>query len=129
MSNQQKHPFGFDSFAVTEEHIKLLKRAVVSWNDCEFGAPEIDCKRPYGNSYVYGDIAKILEIKPEITDRYGEERFSREQTDKMFEWHAGTQTALRIFLATGEMRAGNYECPRYSRDWRRAEERREGGAT
>jgi hypothetical protein len=123
VSNQQKHPFGFESFTVTEEHIKLLRRTVISWNDCEFGAPEIDCKRPYGNSYVYGDIAEILGIKPAIEDEYGENHFSREQTDKMLKWHMGTQAALRIFLATGEMRTGKYECPRYSRDWRRVEER------
>ena len=47
-------------FELTEEHIKLLRQMCVSWDDCEFGAPAIDCKRPYGNSDVYSDIAKIL---------------------------------------------------------------------
>ena len=32
----------------------------VGWQDCEYGAPEIDPKRPYGNSDVEGDIAEIL---------------------------------------------------------------------
>jgi hypothetical protein len=32
----------------------------ITWDDCEFGAPACDCKRPYGNSDVYGDMAEIL---------------------------------------------------------------------
>lgn len=49
-------------FQVTEDHIKLLKRMYVSWDDCEFGAPCIDPKRPYGNSDVEGDIKEITGI-------------------------------------------------------------------
>lgn len=45
---------------ITENHIKLLKRAWVSWYECEYGAPCIDPKRPYGNSDVEGDICDIL---------------------------------------------------------------------
>ena len=47
-------------FTVTEEHLKLLRRAYVGWDPCEFGAPAIDCKRPYGNSDVISDIGEIL---------------------------------------------------------------------
>ena len=39
------------TFEVKPEHIKLIKKMCISWQDCEFGAPAIDCKRPYGNSY------------------------------------------------------------------------------
>ena len=42
--------------------VRLLRRAHVTWMDAEFGAPEIDCKRPYGSSGVYSDIAEILGI-------------------------------------------------------------------
>ena len=49
-------------FTVTDEHLKLLRGAYVGWDDCEFGAPAIDCKRPYGNSDVIADIAEILEV-------------------------------------------------------------------
>ena len=45
---------------LTEEHIKLLRNMYVGWGYCEFGAPEIDPKRPYGNSHVIGDIHTIL---------------------------------------------------------------------
>ena len=29
-------------FELTAEHIKLLRRAYIGWQDCETGAPEID---------------------------------------------------------------------------------------
>jgi Resolvase, N terminal domain len=47
-------------FAITDEHLRLLRRACVMWFDAEFGAPAIDPKRPYGNSIVYADMAEIL---------------------------------------------------------------------
>lgn len=34
------------AFVVTEDHLKLLAQMYVRWEDCEFGAPAIDCKRP-----------------------------------------------------------------------------------
>jgi|SRR5882724_3765869 len=103
-------------FTVTDEHIKLLRAANVGWEDCEFGAPSIDCKRPYGNGNVYGDIAEILSITPIVPDDRGAE-FSNEQTDRMDALHKGTQTALQIFLATGEMKAGRYVADNYDRNW------------
>jgi hypothetical protein len=42
------------------EHLALLKHAEWSWNDCEFGAPSMDPKRPYGNSDVEDDLAELL---------------------------------------------------------------------
>jgi len=56
------------SFEITREHLKLLKNMYVGWDDCEFGAPNIDPKRPYGNSDVINDIANALSIKK--TNRY-----------------------------------------------------------
>jgi hypothetical protein len=103
-----------DDFTVTEDHLKLLRRAGVGWDDCEFGAPAIDCKRPYGNSDVIGDIAEIFgaetdadgEIPPEV-----EEAYTR--------LHAETAIALQIALATGEFRAGRYARSKYGIEWRR----------
>jgi hypothetical protein len=101
-------------FTVTENHIKLLRRANVSWENSEFGAPAIDCKRPYGNSSVYQDIGEILGIKPQ--DKLCGE-FSDAQTDYMRQVHDETQVALQIFLATGQMSVGNYESEKYTNDW------------
>ena len=95
---------------------KLLRNMKVSWDDCEFGAPSIDCKRPYGNSDVYKDISKILEIKGIIVD--GEEVFSQAQIDLMDKLHKETETALQIVLKIGEFRPGEYVADEYRDDWK-----------
>ena len=55
-----------------EEHLKLLKEMYVGWNECEFGAPEIDPKRPYGDSDVYEDMNKILGLPMKSCPHCGE---------------------------------------------------------
>ena len=50
-------------FEIKEEHLKLVRRMVIRYDDsCEFGAPSVDPKRPYGNSDVYKDIARIIKL-------------------------------------------------------------------
>lgn len=49
----------------TADHATLIAAAYWQWNDCEYGAPEIDPKRPYGNSDVEGDLAELLPHLPE----------------------------------------------------------------
>ena len=109
-------------FTVTEEHLKLLRRACVSWDDCEFGAPEIDCKRPYGNSDVYSDIAEILGI-PE--DDWSDEDMGvlPEAEWRFLRLHVETAIALQIALATGEFRAGPYVRGSEHDTWRPGEGR------
>lgn len=46
--------------APTVDHLTLLKESCWSWDDCEFGAPSMDPKRPYGNSDVEDDLAEHL---------------------------------------------------------------------
>lgn len=102
------------TFEVTEEHIKLLRRAYVSWNDCEHGAPEINPKRPYGNSDVASDVVEILGL--ELTDfveydeilRLEEGELPESMHDYCEALHLDTQTALQIFLSTGTMEPGIY---------------------
>lgn len=99
-------------FTVLPEHLTLLKSANVSWHHCEFGAPAIDCKRPYGNSSVFSDIGRMLGIVP---DQNG--YFTDEQEAYMLKIHEETQTVLQIFLSTGKMEAGKYQCENYYRNW------------
>ena len=47
-------------FELKQEHLTLLKQSCWGWNDCEYGAPGMDCKRPFGNSGVDTDLAEIL---------------------------------------------------------------------
>lgn len=107
-------------FWVTEQHLKLMQSMNVGYNHrTEFGAPEIDPKRPYGNSSVYHDIADILGISPkgeEVEPGYIE--FTEAQKSEMLELHKETETALQIALATGTFEVGRYETPVYQRKWK-----------
>lgn len=107
-----------ESFEVTEQHLTLLRHAYVDWDHCEFGAPAINPKRPYGNSWVYGDIAELLGIEPEDGDE-----FSSDQKDRMASLHAQTLTALQIILVTGVMEPGIYAKTRqfHDRSWEKVE--------
>jgi hypothetical protein len=102
------------NFKLTKDHIKLLQNAYVDWYDCETGAPAIDCKRPYGNKYVPGDIAKILGWKVH------ENGLTDAQEDKAYQIHSETQTALQIVLTTKRFSPGLYESQSYqARSWKK----------
>lgn len=94
-------------FELTNQHIKLLNRFVVNWSNCEYGAPEINPKRPYGNSFVEGDIAEILGIDGEVKDD-GEKLLSDKQQDELYKIHLETKLALEIVLQFGEAKIGEY---------------------
>lgn len=50
---------------ITKEHLALLPQLWFEYDDsCEFGAPCVDPKRPYGNSDVYGDL--LEHTNPEL---------------------------------------------------------------
>jgi hypothetical protein len=115
-TGQARNPRGlFDvirdvkQFTVTDEHVRLLRRAHVSWDETEFGAPGIDPKRPYGNSDIYGDIAEILGlVDGDWQDEVAEDWPSPELEWRFLRLHVETAIALQIGLATGEFRAGRY---------------------
>jgi len=98
-------------FLLTQNHLKLLRRMFIGWSDCEFGAPEVNPKRPYGNSWVLGDIHEILtgEDSEELTES---------QEEEYRQLHLETQTALQIILSVGEFEEGWYKPTRpYSSTW------------
>lgn len=49
-------------------------------DDCEYGAIGVDCKRPFGNSDVEGDILELLDAKPE-GEEDGGKAWSQEQRE------------------------------------------------
>jgi len=102
-------------FTLTAEHIKLLRRAEVGWQDCETGAPEIDPKRPYGNSSIALDVIAILGWSvpdDEDTARY------REVCERALRLHGQTAVALEIVLRTGSFQPGIYtRASPYARKW------------
>jgi hypothetical protein len=94
-------------FTVTGEHLRLLRRAYVFWDEAEFGAPSIDPKRPYGNSNVYRDIAEILDVPEDEWEDEGRDR-SLGTEWRFLQLHVETAIALQIALATGEFRTVRY---------------------
>lgn len=100
-------------FTVTGQHLKLLRRANVEWDDIEFGAPCIDGKRPYGNGDVIGDIAEILG-----RDLPGGD-YPENVEEALTKLHAETGIALQIALTTGEFREGRYVRDPLWSDWHR----------
>src|SRR5690349_8840636 len=105
-------------FTVTEDHLKLLRHAYVSWHDSEYGSPSIDCKRPYGESYVERSMAEILGV-PESEWLDDEEGPRPGVEDLCAQLHAETAIALQIVLATGEFRTGRYTRPESGAGWTR----------
>ena len=66
------------TFKLNKDHIKLLQEAEWRWERGEFGAPAIDCKRPFGSSSgIYNDMAEILGIEM-VTDKWGDTHLSAE---------------------------------------------------
>jgi len=112
--------FDKQKFVVTEDHLKLVNKMYVGYyDDCEFGAPGVDPKRPYGNGDVYYDMAEILGIKPTIIDPDDEDyaEFDDEQIALLDKLHKETATVIQIILSTKKFKAGEYECDEYSINW------------
>lgn len=126
-------------FEIKEEHLKLLRRMYVGWDDCEFGAPEIDPKRPYGNSDVEQDMIEILGLKEIRNGVFEFELFGKKYMlkgeDKNSIWldgaeeqelseelnclHKETETVLQIVLVTGKFETGKYVASSYGIDWKK----------
>ena len=126
------------TFTLKPEHIELLSRAYVSWDDCEFGAPEINPKRPYGNSDVYQDMLEILGLKELRSGVFefklfskkwllkGEDKYNiylegadeEDLIEKLDELHKELKIALQIVLSTKSFMLGVYEAEKYDNDWK-----------
>lgn len=114
------------TFEIKIEHLKLLNAMYVNWDDCEFGAPCIDCKRPYGNSSGVNDVAEVIGLKKtkDNVDGYNEKEANEyddwqdyiddlEWNDETYNYlyylHRETQIALQICLVTGKFEKGKYK--------------------
>ena len=106
-------------FTMTKEHLKLFRRMYVGWDDCEFGAPEIDPKRPYGNSSVLEDIHEILTGESIGCTDSKRDDLTDEESQHYSKLHQEMQGALQVALATGTFKTGEYEASEYSNDWQR----------
>ena len=94
-----------ETFVLTSDHVNLLRRANVTWDVCEFGAPIIDPKRPYGTSDVHSDMAEILAL---LSEQHDDGSFSPATTRCLDELHRELEIALQIVLTTGSFTPGTY---------------------
>jgi len=95
-----------ETLLVTDKHLKLLKRMYVGWNTAYFGAPEIDPKRPYGNSDIYDDINEVAEFGYSHEDW---ENYTDEQYQIMDKLHADMEYCLQILINNLSIDEGWYE--------------------
>lgn len=125
-----------NEFEIRPEHLKLLQRMVVDWEDCEFGAPSIDCKRPYGNSDVHQDMLEILGLRELRKGVYefelggskwllkGEDKYNiyldgadeESLLEALNRLHEETKVALQICLSLQSFSTGHYVEKDYG-DW------------
>lgn len=103
-------------FTLTEAHIKLLRSMYVESHPDPNGSPCINQKRPYGNSDVEADIARILEWSM-VETRSGED-ITVEQAEAAGRIHSEMSTVLQIVLATGSFESGVYVADDYRKNWR-----------
>jgi hypothetical protein len=110
------------TFELTAQHITLLRAMYVGWQDCETGAPEIDPKRPYGNSAVAEDVAELLNIPFVAND---DEEVSEELIERLLTIHRSTEIALQVVLTTGSFMPGTYERSYpWRNDWKLVDKKR-----
>jgi len=97
-----------EEFRLTEQHIKLLQQMYCAFYHSAYdGAPAIDVKRPYGNSFVAGDVNDIVfQEEWDEDDDMPEELYER-----CMALHKETGKALQICLSTVSFKPGLYGRP------------------
>lgn len=94
------HP---ETFTLTADHLKLVRAMYFNYDpDTEHGAPEVNPKRPYGNSDVYDDMRDILGVKS----------LRKSQLDIL---HKETATVLQLMVQNCELPLGEYVQNRHSK--------------
>jgi hypothetical protein len=110
-------------FTVTEDHLKLLRHLCdggLYWDPGEgYGAPYFGPKKPYGNSDVPQDVARIVGAPDSDLAQWEDDGGPQaEVEDRYLRLHVEAGIALKIALATGEFRPGHYTRTG-SNDWMR----------
>ena len=116
------------TFEVKPEHIKLIKRMNVSWEDCEFGLPTLRCAGPYANPNAYRNMMEILGWNKsekiiingdEHVFNMGDHEVSETITVALDQLYKETQTVLQIGLSTLKFEVGTYESDGYTTNWKK----------
>lgn len=85
------------TFTITADHLTLLRASEWRESDCEFGAPEMDGKRPYGNSSVESDLAEAEQ-----------ERALEAETDRLVTVHRELPMVLNVATSAMSWTPGTY---------------------
>lgn len=107
-------------FHLRQEHFDLMKRIHVQWQDCEYGAPEVDPKRPYGNSgrhSILMDMGEALGIPPEKIYNEAKDEIIPAMQEYLEVLHRELEHAIEIVLRTNSFQPGIYEAPAYTNKW------------
>lgn len=108
------------SFRLTSEHIKLMSGLYWTWESCEYGAPSVDCKRPFGNSgrhQIVMDMADVLEIPEDRIYDKGKDELIEPEAERLEALFRDMPKALGIVTRSGSFVPGLYECPPYTSRW------------
>ena len=83
--------------ATQDEHLQKLAVAffnnIERHDDCEYGSIGLDCKRPFGNSDVEGDILEIIGAEME-----GDDGFDKCWSSEQREYAASLYDSLPKYL-------------------------------
>lgn len=94
------------SFVLTADHVRLLRRAYVSWHWPVPGGPGVAGSRPFGNGDVADDIARILEWPAECWDE--ELCLLTKHRRRAEALHEELLGALTVVLGAGSFEPGTY---------------------
>jgi len=112
-----------DTFILTENHLKLLGHLNLIWDDAYKGAVGADTKRPYGSTWVFEDIAEILDPEGFAALPDGDEDalgvYEQANEEQFLRIHEETFKALDIVLRTGQFTPGTYRRTNpWTHDWK-----------
>jgi hypothetical protein len=112
------------TFEIRLIHLTLARAMCVDWSRTETGAPTIDPKRPYGNSSVALDIARLAGVRWPSEDLADYDEQADALTVRCMELHRQMQTVMEILLgnAGAAVEPGVYvnKAPEYYRPkWER----------
>lgn len=109
---------GREEFVLTERHLALLRRASIDWSGIEYGAPNIDPKRPYGNGDLFRGMVQALGSEvPDADSPGGWDWPPDDLAAELTRLHRETEIALEIVLRTATAVPGRYVRESWGADW------------
>lgn len=99
-------------FHLKEDHIKLLQNMNIRWNNKGYGSPEVDSKRPFGNSGT-------KDIEEDICDYLNLNKNNEDDIEYARNIYDGLDVAMEIVLSLKTFDSGVFEAEKYGGEWSR----------